>query len=67
MLWTLKALDKKGNPFEKNGKGKQWKREREKKEAFWPNKNLKSKKKPILKPFQKNYKNNHSLDKILNK
>jgi hypothetical protein len=26
VIWTLKALYKKGNPFEKNRKGKQWKR-----------------------------------------
>jgi len=67
VLWTLKALDKKGNPFENNRKGKQWKRGGKKKKAFWPNKNLKSKKKTVLKPFEFFYKNNHSLDRILNK
>ncbi len=45
MLWTLKALDKKGNPFEKNRKGKQWKRERGKKnELFDPTETWKAKK-----------------------
>jgi hypothetical protein len=42
--------------------------EKKKKRAFWPNENLKSKKeKTILKSFEFFYKNNHSLDRILNK
>lgn len=69
MLWTLKALDKKGNPFENNRKGKAMKKGggKKKKKLFDPTKTWKAKKKTVLKPFEFFNKNNHSLDRILNK